>query len=85
VSRLERLRELLAERRPATPEDAMDILRDHDSVPQSICLHADPADGDEASAVLFSMVCHLEERRMWVAAGNPCIEPYREIELPEVA
>jgi isopenicillin-N N-acyltransferase like protein len=81
-ARLERLRGLLAERRPATPEDAMDILRDHDSVPQSICLHAD---GDEASAVLFSMVCHLEERRMWVAAGNPCIEPYQEIELPEVA
>jgi isopenicillin-N N-acyltransferase-like protein len=85
VSRLERLRGLLAERPPVTPEDAMDVLRDHGSVPQSICLHPDPADRDEASAVLFSMVCHLEGRRMWVAAGNPCTEPYREIELPEVA
>jgi isopenicillin-N N-acyltransferase like protein len=84
-ARLERFRGLLAERRPATPEDAMDILRDHDSVPQSICLHPDPAEGDEAPAVLFSMVCHLEERRMWVAAGNPCTAPYEEIDLPEVA
>jgi isopenicillin-N N-acyltransferase like protein len=83
-ARLERLRGLLAERTPETPEDAMAILRDHDSVPQSICLHPDPADGDEAGAVLFSMVCHLEERRMWVAAGNPCTEPYEEVDLREV-
>jgi hypothetical protein len=31
------------------------------------------------------MVCHLEERRMWVAAGNPCTAPYVEIDVPEVA
>jgi isopenicillin-N N-acyltransferase like protein len=84
-ARLERLQRLLEERRPESPEEAMDVLRDHGSVPQSICLHPDPADGDEAPSVLFSMVCHLEGRRMWVAAGNPCTEPYREIELPEVA
>ena len=85
VSRLARLRQLLDERRPATPDEAMDILRDHHGDPQSLCLHPDPAEGDEASAVLFSMVCHLEERRMWVAAGNPCSHPFEEIDLPEVA
>jgi isopenicillin-N N-acyltransferase like protein len=85
VSRLERLRALLAERSPSTPEAAMDILRDHRGDPQAICLHPDPAEGDEASAVLFSMVCHLEDRRMWVAAGNPCAHPFEEIDLPEVA
>jgi isopenicillin-N N-acyltransferase like protein len=84
-ARLERLGVLLAERRPATPEDAMAVLRDHGSVPQAICLHPDPADGDEGNAVLFSMVCHLEERRMWVAAGNPCKEPFEEIDVGEVA
>jgi isopenicillin-N N-acyltransferase-like protein len=83
-SRLARLDELLQERRPAEPEDVMDILRDHRGSPQAICLHADPADGDEATAVLFSMVCHLESRRMWVALGNPCEAPYEEIDLPEL-
>jgi isopenicillin-N N-acyltransferase-like protein len=83
--RLDRLHTLLAEREPRTPQDAMEILRDHEGEPQSICLHPDPADGDEASSVLFSMVCHLEERRMWVAAGNPCTAPYEEIDIPEVA
>ena len=29
----------------------MDILRDHGSSPQAICLHPDPEEGDEASAV----------------------------------
>lgn len=80
VSRLERLRTLLAERNPQTPQDAMDLLRDHDGDPQSICVHPDPADGDEAVSVLFSMVCHLEERKMWVAAGNPCTAPFEEID-----
>ena len=85
AARLDRLRALLAERQPRTPQDAMEILRDHRGEPQSICLHPDPADGDEASSVLFSMVCHLEDRRMWVAAGNPCTAPYEEIDIPEVA
>jgi isopenicillin-N N-acyltransferase like protein len=83
-ARLARLEELLAERDPETPEAAMEILRDHESEPQAICLHPDPAEGDEATAVLFSMVCHLESRRMWVAAGNPCRAPFEEIDLPEL-
>jgi len=83
-ARLARLEELLAEREPSTPADAMEILRDHDSEPQAICRHADPAEGDEGTAVLFSMVCHLESRRMWVAMGNPCEAPYEEIDLPEL-
>jgi hypothetical protein len=33
---------------------------------------------------LFSMVCHLESRRMWVALGNPCESAYEEIDLPEL-
>jgi isopenicillin-N N-acyltransferase like protein len=84
ISRLDRLRTLLGERTPQTPEDAMAILRDHHGQPQAICLHPDPAEGDEGTAVLFSMVCHLESRRMWVAVVNPCEAPYEEIDLPEL-
>ena len=80
AARLERLRDLLADRSPSTPTDVMEVLRDHHSSP-AICLHPDSADGDEAEAVLFSMVCHLEERRMWIADGVPCTAPFQEIDL----
>jgi isopenicillin-N N-acyltransferase-like protein len=62
----------------------MAIMQDHGSTPQSICLHPDPAEGEEASACMFSMVCDVTERRMWVAAGNPCEQPYDEIDLADL-
>jgi isopenicillin-N N-acyltransferase like protein len=83
-ARLARLRELLAERRPTSPEDLMDLMRDHDSAPQAICLHPDPEEGDEASAVMFSMVADVGARRMWVTAGNPCESEYTEIDLADL-
>ena len=83
-ARYERLLTLIEERRPTTPPDVMAILRDHDSQPQAICLHEDESQGDEAAAVVFSMVCDLEQRRMWVAPGNPCSTPYQEIDLADV-
>lgn len=84
-ARLARLRDLLRERRPASPEEAMEVLRDHGGAGPSICLHADPAEGDEAEAVVFSMVCHVEEGRVWVAPGNPCEEAFTEVGLGETA
>jgi isopenicillin-N N-acyltransferase-like protein len=80
-ARLARLRQLLEELRPETPDELMDVMRDHGSTPQSICLHPGADEGDEASACLYSMVADVEARRMWVAAGNPCIHPYEEIDL----
>jgi len=62
----------------------MVMRRDHRSTPQAICLHPDPADGDEASAVMFSVVGDVDARRMWVASGNPCENPYEEIDLSAV-
>ncbi|MGH2580740.1 MAG: C45 family autoproteolytic acyltransferase/hydrolase [Actinomycetota bacterium] len=84
-SRLARLDQLLAERRPQTPDAVMDVLRDHGPGPEAICLHPDPAEGDEASAVMFSMVADLEASRMWVAPGNPCRNDYVEIDLTGLA
>jgi isopenicillin-N N-acyltransferase-like protein len=81
LSRYERLLELLEERQPDTPEGLMEVLADHKGAPNSICLHADPEQGDEASSVLFSMVCDVEAGRMWVAVGNPCTEEFEEIDL----
>jgi isopenicillin-N N-acyltransferase-like protein len=84
LARLTRLRELLAERHPSSPEDLMDLMRDHDSAPQAICLHPEPEEGDEASAVMFSMVADVGAKRMWVTAGNPCQSEYAEIDLADL-
>lgn len=84
-ARLARLQTLLDEREPRTPEDLMDIMRDHDSSPQAICLHPEPDEGDEASACLFSMVTDVNAGRMWVAPGNPCEHDYEEIDLSELS
>ncbi len=84
LARLGRLRELLQERRPRTVPQVMDVLRDHGSTPQAICLHPNPEEGEEASAVMFSMVAELEEGRMWVAPGNPCETEYEEVDLAAV-
>lgn len=83
ASRLTRLRHLLSEHSPRTPEEAMAILSDHDSEPLAICMHPDPAEGDEAEGVVFSMVCELESKRMWVSNGLPCEAGYEEIDLSE--
>jgi isopenicillin-N N-acyltransferase like protein len=83
-ARYRRLAELLSERSPGDVDGVMQILRDHGSDPQSICLHPDPAEGDEASAVMFSMVADLGAGSMWVALGNPCENPYEEIDLSDV-
>jgi hypothetical protein len=79
-----RLVQLLDDRKPSTVPEVMDILRDHETTPQAVCLHADPHEGDEASAVLFSMVAELETGRMWVAPGNPCVTEYQEIGLGDL-
>ncbi len=79
-----RLAELLRERLPQSPDDAMALLADHASEPQAICEHGTPGD-PEASVVLFSMVCELEQGRLWVAPGNPCTTPFEEVDLPGLA
>ena len=84
ASRYDRLLQLLEERRPDSPEGVMDVLRDHQGAPQAICLHPDARLGDEAQAVLFSMVCDVEAGRMWVASGTPCTTPYEEVDLAGV-
>ena len=81
LARHARLERLLSERAPRTVPEVMDILRDHGSTPQAICLHPDPTEGDEASALMFSMIAELEEGRMWVASGNPCENEYEEVDL----
>ena len=87
AGRLARLRELLDERPPASPADLVGVLADHRARPEAICAH--PAAGaagprDEATAVVFSLICDLEAGRLWVAPGPPCTTAYEEVDLAGV-
>jgi isopenicillin-N N-acyltransferase-like protein len=99
LARLARLRALVEERSPATPAAIGEILADHGGDgPQTICEHGTEGSGephggapvnqarpaDEASAIVFSMICDLDLGRMWVAPGNPCVTAYEEVDLAGV-
>jgi hypothetical protein len=85
AARLERLEALLAERAPATPGAMMALLADHHDGDGQVCQHG-ARDGDEpddeASEVLFSLVCDVEAGQVWVAPGRPCETAFEEVELP---
>jgi isopenicillin-N N-acyltransferase-like protein len=77
-SRLARAQELLPSA-PATVDGVRSILADHGADGQDICVHPDPADGDEGSTILFAMVAECETRTLHVCAGHACTgvwEPY---------
>jgi isopenicillin-N N-acyltransferase like protein len=78
-ARLERARALLAAAPPRSLEDGARLLADHDSAPQSICLHEE---GPEASATIFGMICDLSSGRMLVSDGPPCEGRWLEAEVP---
>jgi isopenicillin-N N-acyltransferase-like protein len=84
LARLARLRALVEERSPATPAAIGEILADHGGGPQTICEHGAEDPADEASAIVFSMICDLDLGRMWVAPGSPCVTAYEEVDLAGV-
>jgi isopenicillin-N N-acyltransferase like protein len=98
-ARLARLQTLVTERSPATPAALGEILADHGGDgPQTICEHGTEGSGepqggapvdqaepaDEASTIVFSMICDLDLGRMWVAPGSPCVTAYEEVDLSGV-
>jgi Acyl-coenzyme A:6-aminopenicillanic acid acyl-transferase len=83
-SRLARMRSLTSDRDVWTVPEASALLGDHGADGQNICVHPDPADGPEASAIMFGMIADVANRTLWVAPGNPCenaFEPYSLDEL----
>jgi hypothetical protein len=53
-------------------EGVVAILADHEGDPQAICVHPDPAEGDEGSTILFAMVAEPVRRSLTIAAGHAC-------------
>ena len=81
-SRLARARRLGPATAP-TVEDLASVLADHDGAGDAICAHPDPRDGEEASTILFAMICEPETRTMWVAPGHACTGTFERFAIAE--
>ena len=57
------------------------MLSDHADWPWSICTHPDERQPKlDQAATVASVVMDLGERRLWLADGQPCRTPYRELD-----
>lgn len=83
--RLQRLEAQLGTGASITRADIERALRDHAGHPWGLCAHPDvtqvPA---HQEGTILSVVMDLTERRMWLADGNPCGVPYRELDTAVV-
>jgi len=64
-------------------ELAARVLRCHEpSLDQAICGHADDSDPPaDRTITVGSMICDLDERRVYVCAGPPCENPFQVFSL----
>ena len=57
------------------------LLSDHANYPSGVCCHPDSrADPMDQGMTVTSVLMDLNARQMWVADGNPCTAPYRELD-----
>ena len=84
LSRYQRACALVEGEGPATAADVMRLLGDHGAEGQDICVHPDPDEGEEGSAIQFAMVCDVEAGVMWLAPGQPCTTPFVELRLADL-
>jgi len=83
-SRLARARAMATSAAP-TLEGMAGLLADHGAEGQDICVHPDPALGDEGSTILFAMICEAETRSMWLAPGHPCTASFERVGFDDPA
>ncbi|MEO8323393.1 MAG: C45 family peptidase [Actinomycetota bacterium] len=79
-ARLARAEQLLIEAPPVSLEDCARLLGDHESIPQSICLHEH---GSHASGTVFGIACDLSTGRLIVSDGPPCEGRWQTFEVPD--
>lgn len=60
----------------------MEILRDHDDFPYSLCRHPDEnLPPEERYQSVVSVVMNLNEKRFAIAHGPPCCYDYQRLAL----
>ena len=78
IDRGRQLKELLAEKRDELDTDTiMEILKNHEGYPESICRHAD----DVGHSTVYSIIIDLSTNQIYIRFGNPCCNPYQEYQL----
>jgi isopenicillin-N N-acyltransferase like protein len=61
------------------------MFADHAGHPYGVCTHPDPATPPvDQAATIASLIMDLDKRRLWLADGNPCAAPYRELDLGDL-
>jgi isopenicillin-N N-acyltransferase-like protein len=75
--RLDRMNELLGQRRPLALGDLQEALRDHQGRPYSICFHIDPEEPpEEHYESVISAIMDLHAGTLYLSDGPPCENPY---------
>ena len=60
------------------------LLADHANYPSGLCCHPDPRmDPHDQGATVASVLMDLGTRQMFLADGNPCTTPYRQLDYRE--
>ena len=60
------------------------LLADHANYPSGLCCHPDPRmDPYDQGATVASVLMDLGTRQMYLADGNPCTAPYRQLDYGE--
>ncbi|MGE5228033.1 MAG: carcinine hydrolase/isopenicillin-N N-acyltransferase family protein, partial [Planctomycetaceae bacterium] len=83
LARFERAVSLVGTAEP-TPEGVVAILADHEGQPQAICVHPDPAEGDEGSTILFAMIAEPVRRSLTIATGHACTGSFETFRLEDL-
>jgi isopenicillin-N N-acyltransferase like protein len=79
--RLERLKTGVASAPELSVAAFQEALGDHAGYPYAVCCHPDDRLGlYDQDATVASVVMNLEDKILWLADGNPCSTPYREID-----
>ena len=83
LGRFARAASLVATAEPTTT-GVVAILADHEAMPQSICVHPDPTEGDEGATILFSMVAEPVRRSLTIASGHACTGVFETFSLDDL-
>jgi len=86
-ARLDRMRTLIQTNFGSISlDDVQRFLSDHDGLPVSICRHAHDGANcpmlDHSAKTVAAMIAEPEQRRLHVALGNPCENPFVTYSLP---
>jgi isopenicillin-N N-acyltransferase-like protein len=80
--RMERMSDLLGQRRPLALGDLQDTLRDHQDRPYSICFHIDPQEPpEERYESVISAIMDLHAGALYLSDGPPCENRYEQYVL----